>query len=156
MFLFRFIRKIIKVIQWIPILWNDEDYDYSYLLEIIKYKLKRIKACLWNNAYIEHKALRDTIVDINKCISAIEEYHNADEVFEEYFEKQPINISYINRDKDNGYSEFVSINLDTNKQLTDKENHIYCEWIRRKNDFEQKKWNEIWNRLKEYGQSFWD
>lgn len=136
-FLRRFIYKIIQVCQWLSVIWNDEDWDFEYLLVLIQYKLKRMKACLWNNRIIEHKELRDTIIDINKCVSAIEEYRDSHEIYEELYEKCPINISM-------------------DKTLTDAENHAYCEWVRNVHEFEQKKWEEIWNRLKDNAQKFWD
>lgn len=34
------IRRIKRLLQWIPLLWKDEDYDYVYLLEIMRFKLQ--------------------------------------------------------------------------------------------------------------------
>ena len=157
-FLRRFIYKIVQICQWLPIIWNDEDWDFEYLLVLIQYKLKRMKACLWNNRIIEHKELKDTIIDMNKCISAIDEYENAHEIYEELYENCPVNIGHRS-EPSKEYDEcmtLVSINLDTGNDLTDEENHAYCEWIRNVHEFEQKKWEEIWNRLKENAQKFWD
>jgi len=33
------IRQIRKIIRWIPILWNDRDWDYYFVYEILKQKL---------------------------------------------------------------------------------------------------------------------
>lgn len=33
------IRKIRKIIRWIPILWNDRDWDYYFIYETLKQKL---------------------------------------------------------------------------------------------------------------------
>lgn len=38
-----FLKKIKKIIDYIPILWNDYDWDYSYIDKILLYKLKRMK-----------------------------------------------------------------------------------------------------------------
>lgn len=37
------VRKIVKIIRWIPVLWDDEDYEYTYILKMLKYKLTRVK-----------------------------------------------------------------------------------------------------------------
>ncbi|HWY79565.1 MAG TPA: hypothetical protein VNW29_04355 [Candidatus Sulfotelmatobacter sp.] len=37
-----FCKKIRQMIRWIPILWDDEDWDSSYLFEIMRFKLKCI------------------------------------------------------------------------------------------------------------------
>ena len=42
----RIIRNIIRVIQYIPVIWNNYDWDGGYLLELMLYKLKRMKKCL--------------------------------------------------------------------------------------------------------------
>lgn len=157
-FLKQFIYKIIQLCQWLPIIWKDEDWDYDYLLILIQYKLKRIKACLWNNRIIEHKELRDTIIDINKCISAIDEYRSASEIYNEYYEQPSISIGHSKELSNSlkGCYHYKPISLETGKELTEKENSIYCQYIRNVHAFEQKKWEEIWDRIKEHGQKFWD
>jgi len=37
---FRFLERLIK---WIPVLYNDEDWDFWYLLKIIDFKLGRLR-----------------------------------------------------------------------------------------------------------------
>lgn len=149
--LMNFVGKIVKIIQWLPIIWKDEDWDYAYLLILLQYKLKRMKACLGYDKYIKHRELRDTIIDINKCISAIDEYINSDDIFEEYYEKCPVEIGHESKD-----SKYISINIKTGKELTEEENHAFVQHIIKRNEFEQEKWNAIWDRLKDYAQKFWD
>jgi hypothetical protein len=38
-----FFYNIKRIIEWIPILWNDRDWDYGYLLLILEFKLKRMR-----------------------------------------------------------------------------------------------------------------
>ena len=33
-------KRIKNIIRWIPVLWNDRDWDYHYTFEILKTKLK--------------------------------------------------------------------------------------------------------------------
>jgi hypothetical protein len=35
----RFFKRLIKLYKWNKLLWNDYDWDYVYLLEIMKFKL---------------------------------------------------------------------------------------------------------------------
>lgn len=37
-----FFRRVYRIIQWIPIIWNDRDWDWAYALKIMDYKLKRM------------------------------------------------------------------------------------------------------------------
>ena len=38
-----YFRKTIKILQYIPILWIDEDWDYGYILSLLRYKLDRTR-----------------------------------------------------------------------------------------------------------------
>lgn len=35
----RFITNIVNIVRWIPVLWNNRDWDYCYLLNIMEHKL---------------------------------------------------------------------------------------------------------------------
>lgn len=35
-----FINRIKNLFRWIPVIWNDYDFDHSYIYEILKFKLK--------------------------------------------------------------------------------------------------------------------
>lgn len=45
--MFRYIRRqywnIERVIRWIPVIWNDREFDHTYLLELISFKLGRME-----------------------------------------------------------------------------------------------------------------
>lgn len=45
----RFLRRVRRVIDFIPIIWNGEDYDYRYATEIFSYQLKRTAEFLESN-----------------------------------------------------------------------------------------------------------
>ena len=32
----RYIKKIFKIMTWLPVLWHDEDWDHSYILKVLK------------------------------------------------------------------------------------------------------------------------
>lgn len=60
------IKKLLKIIKWIPILWKDEDWDHSYFIAIMRFKLERMfeffnssrSVTNWNTHKSELKALR--------------------------------------------------------------------------------------------------
>jgi len=35
----RFIRRSKNLFRWLPIIWNDEQWDYYYIFEVLKHKL---------------------------------------------------------------------------------------------------------------------
>ena len=38
-----FIGNIVRTIKWLPTIWNDRDWDYSYLFILLEFKLYGIK-----------------------------------------------------------------------------------------------------------------
>ncbi len=38
-----FFSNLKRLIQWIPIIWNDRDWDSSFLFSIMSYKISRIR-----------------------------------------------------------------------------------------------------------------
>lgn len=37
-----FFYRIKRLLDWIPVIWNDCDFDYAFLLEILQFKLKKM------------------------------------------------------------------------------------------------------------------
>ena len=35
--------NIRRIIIWFPVIWNDRNWDYDYLFEILKFKIKQIR-----------------------------------------------------------------------------------------------------------------
>ena len=81
----RFILKIIKIFQYLPILWQDEDYDFEYLLLLIKFKIQRIKKEIIRNNIIVKEEQDGICKSINNTIFHIDNYLNYAEVFEKHY-----------------------------------------------------------------------
>lgn len=66
------IKKIIKIIHYLPILWRDEDWDWMYIMQLLSYKLKRTRLCILNNQFIENSQLiHDEILEVEKCFERL-------------------------------------------------------------------------------------
>lgn len=44
--LVQFKEFVRRLYHWLPVLWNDRDYDYSFFYHILRFKLKRMAAHL--------------------------------------------------------------------------------------------------------------
>ena len=42
-----FIWRVRRLFAWLPILWNDADFDHAYLLRILELKLRRMAGYPW-------------------------------------------------------------------------------------------------------------
>jgi hypothetical protein len=58
-------RGIKNIIRWTPIIWDDQDWDWAYLSDIMEYKLRRMskqfrKDSSW--CYGANRDSRDTLI----------------------------------------------------------------------------------------------
>jgi hypothetical protein len=81
------IKNIKNLINWLPIIWNDKDWDYSYFLKIVEHKLKSMKKFYANEAWsIEAPK---TVDEIDECLALIDKLlrDDYDYIFAEHKEK---------------------------------------------------------------------
>lgn len=82
-----FITSIKNIFKWFPIIWDDRDYDYSYLLILLQKKLEFMKKTFEseskyidnNNIILEIESViekLDRIIEDNYCESDWDELHN--------------------------------------------------------------------------------
>ena len=64
------ISKIKNIIRWLPVLWNDYDWDHWFIYQILKTKLKHQSRHLKQNYDFVHSQR------INLCIRLIEKVQN--------------------------------------------------------------------------------
>jgi hypothetical protein len=71
------IKQIRKVLRWIPILWRDRDWDYYFIYEILKQKLKHVEQ--YTSKYGSHVNSDIDVENLRTAIEMIEkvqtEYH---------------------------------------------------------------------------------
>ena len=151
----RIISKIKKIIDYIPILWNDEDWDFEYLLLLLRFKLDKIKDCIHKNDIIVKHEQREIFIGINQAIQHIDNYCN-DNAFSDYAGKLPFEIDFKSEKNNDGYYNLITLNKQTQKPLTQEENELYDEYLINKINFQQKEWELIFDTIKQEGQKWWD
>ena len=152
----RFFNKIIKIFAYLPILWEDEDWDFEYLLILIKYKLSRMRDTIHKNNFIAKYEQRDIFIGINQVINHIDNYINDTESYKEINGDLPFKIRFRHKKLENGCYNLISWNEDENRQLNDEEEKIYTQYIINSNDWQQKEWEAIFDTIKKEGQKWWD
>lgn len=63
---------IINLIRWFPTIWNNRDYDYFYILEVIKFKLIRQSKTLVSNRLTTYSNFKYNNDRIMLCVRLIE------------------------------------------------------------------------------------
>ena len=65
-----FFWNIQRLFQWVPVIWNNADWDYEYMLRIERYKLSRMLKPLSRDGVWSDQTYN--IRDIRICISLID------------------------------------------------------------------------------------
>jgi hypothetical protein len=75
-----FFKRISNLIRWAPIIWNDQDWDYSYIYNILKHKLIFMSEHMYNNGY--HALSKQDADRMMLCVRLIDKIQD-----EEYMDK---------------------------------------------------------------------
>lgn len=89
--LIKFFKKCKNIIRWFPIIWKDEDWDYIYIYEILKFKLKN-QAKYIGERNFSLNAKRDAEI-MNLCVSLINKIQN-DEYYHEWYNYQKSDFNF--------------------------------------------------------------
>jgi len=65
-----FFRNIQRLFQWAPVIWNNADWDYEYMLRIERYKLSRMLKSLSRDGVWADQTYSTR--DIRICISLLD------------------------------------------------------------------------------------
>ncbi len=140
--LVRTYRKVVKIVQWLPLLWRDEDFSYGYLLDIIQYKLRRMADHIEAND--RHVGCRPTVKSMRITAQHIDSYKN------------PSGYSVV-KDLKLNWQPLENGNYRLLPATYTYENFPFAAHSRKNiTAMEKWHWEQIWERLKKDGQSYWD
>lgn len=70
----RFVKRLINVFRWLPVIWNDYEWDYDFFLVLIEKKLEHMLA-FWEsdapvsgNKNINISQIRETLEALNRYL----------------------------------------------------------------------------------------
>ena len=67
----RFFSRIQRILSILPVMWKDEDWDQEYLLELVRWKLRRIEKRLSSNHRFKSLDADKHAKKIRICINLI-------------------------------------------------------------------------------------
>ncbi|MDA3855238.1 MAG: hypothetical protein PF569_03195 [Candidatus Woesearchaeota archaeon] len=77
-------KQIKNVIKWMPIIWNQYDFDYSYAIEVFTFKLEQIATFLESDKAVSYDANKNAR-NIRRVLKIL------DRVYNEYYIKKTLN-----------------------------------------------------------------
>lgn len=155
----KFIRRLyeflVKVCQYIPILWHDRDWDYAYILILLQFKLKRTRECIIKNDIILESNL--VAEEIKQCEDCIERILN-----DEYCKEEEENLESIDGapkldftpTSDSNYQEMKIIypKALSNEEARERRMELYLKQEKCK----QEDYDLLFKMLREKIQGWWD
>lgn len=151
-------HNTMRIIEWLPILWRDRDWDYAHILMILSYKLSRVRKCIASSGLaVSNKRVARQIAYAEFLIERI----LADNYCSEDLEQHQLKWgSYCRRKKwTNGQSIGNAFHIRQNattfqkwQQQISEERAIYQKQAQSK----EKDWNRLFKHLRTYLEHWWD
>lgn len=143
------IRRVKNIIRWLPVIWQDRDFDYQYLLDITAFKLLNMYKFFSSDNTV--CADSDKVaLEIKEVLDALVRYRNND------YCKAWYDLLY-QKHGEISLSNGAVFNL-TFPQSNDNERALRIErsLSRRADDLQQQDFEFVFDTLKSKLQEWWD
>lgn len=148
-FLKRKLHWIKKSIEYSVFLWTDNDWDFAYILMLLKYKLKRTRENINKNA--NHVGYENIVAEINTAEQMIQKILDGDFYMKEYEAHEK---KWGPRKKDSMiFGERERIMTSEDKKQEEHEIRIIITEMHRQ---EEQAWSDLFDYLKEHMRNWWD
>ena len=153
-----FFRNTFRILTYIPVLWNNEDFDHGYILELLRYKIKRTRD------HIAHHQIHTEWERDVKCMDhAIELLDRVikDDYFMEEFRAHEAKWNptgdFLARDKDgNPIESDEGSGYFKGREHSEPEMAEFRIWADKKYAAEAQDWHELWKLFDEHLKEWWD
>ena len=136
-FLRKFGRFILREIRWIPVLWNQEEWDFEYIYDILEMKMKELKKDMSKDTWHAQKDVQKSIKQIEICIARLNRWRNWPSYY--YY---PMDDIYHKSTKNGGYVIGYSSEINEKQRLG-------------ANNFEQKNYDKFWEDFLKWHRRWW-
>lgn len=159
----KFFGKIIKIFQYIPLLWMDEDWCVTSLLKLIDFKVQKMVKYVRKNDYIIDEEIVAQEIFAKKLHQTIEKFIDSGKYFpmQHYWDKYGATFKFVDASYDEKYGQLrklIDVFEDTEEEIP--EEHEYYKYVEKYIDriikYETAAWNRIWNMLKKDGHKLGD
>jgi hypothetical protein len=141
--MFKFIKRIynwlIKSIQYSIVLWNDADWDYVYILQLLQYKLERTRKCL--------KA--------NNLVVSVDRYCKQIRICELLLERI-VNSNYCEKEYDEHFKQYPFRSSLDDKNETNKKGDMFTKIYNKEQRMRQQDYDLLFKILNKHLYEWWD
>jgi hypothetical protein len=72
----KFSRFVKRLIRWVPILWDQEEWDFAYFYPLLKAKMEDIRANIEEDYWHDPKGIKRNLKEIDVCLARMDRYLN--------------------------------------------------------------------------------
>lgn len=69
-------RFILRLIRWVPVLWNQEEWDYEYMYDVLVMKMKELRKNMSEDCWHDSKEVQKRIKQIDICLRRLDMHRN--------------------------------------------------------------------------------
>jgi hypothetical protein len=142
-----FFCSLMRCFQYVPTIWNNEDWDYWHILVLLRYKMQRTHDCLVNG----YSKSESVLCDIKKSIEMLDRII-ADDYCEKwwdaYYAKWNPNMKLRTKIDENGHCVMEGKSPQEEaefKMIVDTEHRL-----------QEQDWTEFWDFLGLHCREWWD
>ena len=75
-FLRRVGRFILRLFRWIPVLWNQEEWDYEYIYDLLDLKMRELYMNMAKDTWHDQKEVQKGLKQIEICLMRLSRWRN--------------------------------------------------------------------------------
>ena len=76
MFLRRVGRFIARLFRWVPVLWNQEEWDFGYIYDILELKIKELRNSISKDTWHAEECVKEELEQIDSVLDHLDKYLN--------------------------------------------------------------------------------
>lgn len=90
----RLLKKVKRSVKYVKLVWQTEDYDYSFALEFWKHSLLEVKQSMLKGYIAEPERYTKRIDEIVALLTRIQDYDKYTEKFEDDYDEKYGELTY--------------------------------------------------------------
>ena len=130
-------RFILREIRWTPVLWNQEEWDYEYMYDLLETKMKELRKDMSKDIWHDQKEVQKNIKQIDICLKRLKRWR----YWTEFYDYPMDDVVHV--PTDNGCYKMVHLSEENEKQRLGA------------HDFINKNYNKFWKDFLAWHRRWW-
>ena len=139
---------VVRLWHYLPIIWQDRDYDWMYALHLLRFKLSRISDYLGRSRWSSVESKRTTrqqIRAINTLMQRIADEDYLKKEWRVHFKKYPTKFERIEGSQSSRITPYTKAGRRSSHSLRTRSDRML-----------ERDWNQLWQLLNKQMRNWWD